>query len=254
METIAQAKEFGSEIRVGDTTELYGEKGRFRVLQFANGDIQGARDLDQPERIVLEYPRAMIHLMEQNHPTLERIFILGHGIGTIAGYFADHDVRAAEISPIIAEWSRSYFGYAGPEVLVGDGRSLLAQEADGSLDVIVLDAFTEKGRPWHLFTREFWRLAERKLQDQGSIVLNIFGRGRRDSFVDAVWAGLSDTFAHQRGFILPSGELHDPANYVLIASKQPIEAKLSQMADFEESEPGLGTVLEDEMFGFEPNG
>lgn len=52
------------EITVMDTQELYGEKGNFRVLQFSNEAIQGAMDLDQPERILFEYPRAIIHLVE----------------------------------------------------------------------------------------------------------------------------------------------------------------------------------------------
>jgi len=250
MEGLDRAKESGYEIAVMETSELYGEKGRFRVLQFANGDVQGAQDRNRPDRIVLEYPRAIIHLIEQNVPEFDRAFIIGHGIGTIAGHFAHRDIRIAEISPTVAQWSRSWFGYTGPEVSIGDGRSLLAQAADGSLDVIVLDAFTEKGKPWHLFTREFWRLAEQKLNDRGSILLNVFGRGRRDSFVDAVWAGLAETFAYRRGFVLPQDDPRDAANRILIASKSPISAKLRQMAGFEESEPDLGTVLEDEMFGW----
>lgn len=250
MEWLCRAKESDSEVLVGDTDELYGEKGRFRVLQFADGDVQGALDLNRPDRIVLEYPRAIIHLLEQNAPEFERAFIIGHGIGTIAGYYAGRDIRTAEISPAVAEWSRSYFGYDGPEISIGDGRELLAQEADGSLDAIVLDAFTEKGKPWHLFTREFWTLADRKLQDHGLLLLNVFGRGRRDSFVDAVWAGLSETFAYRRGFALPQEHPHETANRVLVASKRPISAKLGQMAGFEESDPEPGTVLEDEMFGY----
>lgn len=250
MEQLCRAVESGHEVTVGETNELYGEKGRFRVLQFADGDVQGALDLNRPERIVLEYPRAIIHLLEQNAPEFERAFIIGHGIGTIAGHFAGRDIRTAEISPAIAQWSRTYFGYGGPEVSVGDGRELLAQEPDGSLDVIVLDAFTEKGKPWHLFTREFWQLAERKLHGNGLLLANVFGRGRRDSFVDAVWAGLSETFAYRRGFVLPQDHPHEPANRVLIASNRPIAAKLGQMAGFEESDPEPGTVLEDEMFGY----
>lgn len=247
---LARIQEHGSEITVTDTNLLYEEKGRFRVLGFADGDVQGAMDLDDPRRIVLEYPRAIIHLMEHNEPGFERAFIIGHGIGTIAGYFADRDMRTAEISPAIASISRTYFGYAGPEVNVGEGRQLLNQETDGSLDYIVLDAFTEKGTPWHLFTREFWSLAHRKLNERGAVLLNVFGRGQRDSFIDAVWAGLSEAFAHIRGFALPPDDPRDITNRILVGGKRAAQAKLGQMAGFQPAEPERGTVLEDEMFGY----
>ncbi|MEJ8303552.1 fused MFS/spermidine synthase [Saccharibacillus sacchari] len=249
-EILTRIQENGSEIIVTDTNILYEEKGRFRVLGFANGDVQGAMDLDDPQRIVLEYPRAIIHLMEHNEPGFERAFVIGHGIGTIAGYFAQHDIRTAEISQAIASISRTYFGYAGPEVNVGDGRQLLNRETDGSLDYIVLDAFTEKGTPWHLFTREFWSLADRKLNEQGVILLNVFGRGQRDSFVDAIWAGLSEAFAYTQGFALPPDDPRDTANRILVGGKRSVQAKLGQMVGFERSEPECGTVLEDEMFGY----
>ena len=251
MEIRAKRRENGSEIAVIDTDVLYEEKGRFRVLEFANGDVQGALDLDNPDRIVLEYPRAIAHLMELGNPDFERAFIIGHGIGTIARHFAGRDVRTAEISGTIAEWSREYFGYAGPEVKIGDGRELLDEEPDGSLDYIVLDAFTERGTPWHLFTREFFELAERKLGERGAILLNVFGKGRRDSFTEAVWAGLSETFARVRGFALPADDPRDAVNRILAGAKIPVEAKLRQMAGFRPSDPEIGTVLEDGMFGYE---
>ncbi|WP_430092480.1 hypothetical protein [Paenibacillus cisolokensis] len=47
------------ELKVYDTAELYGVKGRYRVLEFSDQAVQGAMDLDDPARIVLEYPRAI---------------------------------------------------------------------------------------------------------------------------------------------------------------------------------------------------
>ncbi|MBE1445184.1 hypothetical protein GGC63_004652 [Paenibacillus sp. OAS669] len=56
-----------SEVSVYETTQLYGVNGKFRCLQFSDHAVQGAMDLKDPKRIVLEYPRAIIHLMEANH-------------------------------------------------------------------------------------------------------------------------------------------------------------------------------------------
>lgn len=248
MKLLHRERDGGSVISVHETRELYGEKGRFRVLEFANGDAQGALDLDNPERIVLEYPRAIVYLMEQNDPAFERAFVIGHGIGTISRHFADRTIRTAEISAKMIELSRLYFGYDG-QVEVGDGRELLSLEADGSLDYVVLDAFTEKGVPWHLFTRECFQTAADKLDERGAIIINMFGRGRRDVHTEAVWATLGDVFPHVKGFALPPDDPRDPMNRILVGSHRIVEAKLRQMAGFVRDDPERGTVLTDEMFG-----
>ncbi|WP_172195875.1 spermidine synthase [Saccharibacillus qingshengii] len=248
MKLLHREQDKGSVITVRETEELYGEQGRFRVLEFANGDAQGALDLNDPGRIVLEYPRAIVHLMEHNDPSFERAFVIGHGIGTISRHFADKAIRTAEISGKIIQLSRLYFGYDG-QAEVGDGRDLLSREPDGLLDYVVLDAFTEKGVPWHLFTRECFQTAADKLDEHGAILINMFGRGRRDVHTEAVWATLADVFPHRRGFALPQEDPRDPMNRILVGSKRPIEAKMRQMAGFVEDEPERGTILDDDMFG-----
>jgi spermidine synthase len=110
------------EITVYDTTELYGEKGKFRVMQFSKEALQGALDLNNPERIVFEYPRAMIHLMEFNDPSFNDVFVIGHGIGTIAGYFSEKRFKVAELDDKVVELSKLCFGYRKDNVIVGDGR------------------------------------------------------------------------------------------------------------------------------------
>ena len=78
-------------------------------------------------------------------------------------------------------WSfaATYFNYGLNNVLIGDGRQLLAEQADGRLDYIVLDAFTKEGTPRHLSTLEFFRLAKEKLGDRGMLLLNRDGEGKR---------------------------------------------------------------------------
>jgi len=99
-------------ITVYETDRLYGERGRFRVMQFSDDAVQGALDLNAPGRMVLEYPRAMIHLVEANHPVPRALFLIGHGIGTIAGYYKDTRLVSAEIDERVAALSRRFFGYA----------------------------------------------------------------------------------------------------------------------------------------------
>ena len=114
-----QFKEFSHnhEITVYDTQELYGEKGNFRVLQFLDEAVQGAIDLNNPQRIMFEYPRAMIHLMEVNNPSFEDVFVIGHGIGTIASRFSDKRFKIAELDDKVVELSKRYFGYRQDNVV-----------------------------------------------------------------------------------------------------------------------------------------
>jgi spermidine synthase len=233
------------EIAVYDTTELYGEKGAFRVLQFSNQAVQGAMDLSDPERIVFEYPRAMLHLMQYNDPVFEDVFVIGHGIGTIAGHLPDKRVKVAELDRNVLELSREYFGYRLNNVIVGDGREILAGEAPHGYDFIILDAFNGTGTPLHLTSREFFRLAKDKLDSGGIILLNLMGRGETDKLASAVHTTLSAEFAYVKSFALPSESRGDLNNIILVGGHRPIQFQLRNMAGFTEIELGQGHILMD---------
>ncbi|WNQ12171.1 fused MFS/spermidine synthase [Paenibacillus aurantius] len=244
MQPLHQEVHHTSQISVYDTDELYGEKGRFRVLQFSEDAIQGALDLDHPERIVFEYPRAMIHLIEANHPSLERLFVIGHGIGTISGYFERGQVTTAELEPGVVELSRRFFGYAGGPLMVGDGREILEREAPGSYDAIVLDAFQAEGTPLHLLSREFIRMARGKLEPTGSLLMNLTGK-RNDKLVSAVHTTLQGEFPYTQTFSLPAAGSAEVRNFVIMGSGKPITYQTRQMAGFTETELGQGYVIKD---------
>jgi len=232
-------------ITVYDTSELYGERGRFRVLAFADGAVQGAIDLDDPERIVFEYPRAIIHLMEANNPSFRDAFVIGHGIGTIAGWYADRRFKTAELDGEVAAVSRRFFGYRGGDVFIGDGRTLLEKEPDDAYDYVIVDAFTERGVPGQLCSQPFFRLAAAKLGGDGSIVLNLFGRGGSDPLVCAICTTLGTQFAFTRAFALPRQGAADISNIILMGSPRPIVFQKRRMAGFAELSLQEGYVLTD---------
>ncbi|WP_166240300.1 spermidine synthase [Paenibacillus turpanensis] len=241
----AQRSEY-NEISVYDTTELYGEKGSFRVLKFANAEIQGAMDLNRPKRIVFEYPRAIIHLMEHNDPALDNVFMIGHGIGTIATYFADKRVKVAELDSLVYDVSRAFFDYRGENVVIGDGRSLLEQEQDHAFDYIVLDAFNARGTPLHLLSKPFFELVKMKLISGGSVILNLVGRGENDSLVKAIATTLRSVFTTTQAFLLPSGGKRDVQNVLLMGRNGPITYLSKQMAGFLPIHIGQGHLIRDE--------
>ncbi|RIE05446.1 hypothetical protein [Cohnella faecalis] len=52
-----ESSRFNERLAVYETTRLYGETGKYRILQFADAAVQGAADLKNPSRIVLPYQR-----------------------------------------------------------------------------------------------------------------------------------------------------------------------------------------------------
>ncbi len=234
------------EILVYDTAELYGEKGNFRVMQFTNEAIQGAMDLNNPERIVFEYPRAMIHLMDFNEPTFEDVFVIGHGIGTIAGHYSEKRFKVAELDEKVVELSRSCFGYCKDNVIIGDGRHILDREQPHTYDYIILDAFTEKGTPRHLISKEFFRMTREKLDSRGSIIMNLMGKGENDKLINAIHSTLSEEYSYIKSFFLPSESVsYLQQNIIVMGSNKPIGFQARHMAGFIEIELGQGHIIMD---------
>ncbi|WP_426452782.1 spermidine synthase [Paenibacillus sp. S-38] len=238
-----------SVIAVYEAAQLYGETGRFRYLQFGEDAVQGAVDLRRPDRIVLEYPRAIMALMEHGNPSFGDVFVIGHGIGTLASHYPEKRFVTAEIDAKVVELSRAFFGYAGDQVIVGDGRTVLERQVSGSLDYAVLDAFTKEGTPPHLTTLEFFTEVREKLRPRGAFILNLMGKPAGDKRIGSVYTTLREVFPYARAFYLPDREAADASglrNILLMASGSGIETPSSRnMAGFVELEIETGYILRD---------
>ncbi|WP_434751890.1 spermidine synthase [Paenibacillus amylolyticus] len=243
MRVLYRNKSEQHELTVYETKRLYGEKGHFRVLQFSNDAVQGAMDLEEPSRIVLEYPRAMLHLMEQNDPHFNRAFVVGQGIGTIPSYLSDRQVKVAELDAEVVEISQHFFGYKSSSVLVGDGRELLEREQAGTYDYIVIDAFTATGTPEQFTNRSFFSMVKDKLDENGAVLLNVFGRSGNDKLVNAIYTTLGTAFPYIRAFALPA-EPNVVQNRILMGSHRPIDVQVRLMAGFVEENLEEGHIIE----------
>lgn len=245
MRVLYRNKSEQHELTVYDTKKLYGEKGRFRVLEFSNAAVQGAMDLDEPNRMVLEYPRSMVHLMERNDPEFDTVFVVGHGIGTLPTYLSDRQVKVAELDAEVVELSQTFFGYEGSPVLIGDGRELLGQEPAATYDYIIIDAFTATGTPEQFISSDFFAMVKDKLDSDGAVILNVFGRAGNDRLVNAIYTTLQAQFAYTRAFALPTETADEVQNRILMGSHHPIEFQVRQMAGFVEQEPEEGYIIVD---------
>ncbi|NIK75244.1 spermidine synthase [Paenibacillus castaneae] len=245
------AKEFSlhQEITVYEAGQLYGEIGKFRFLQFSDDAVQGAIDLKDPKRIVLEYPRAIIHLMECNHLLFDDVFVIGHGIGTIAGHYPNKSFTIAEIDEKVVELSRTFFNYRKDNVMVGDGRQMLENEAPQKFDYIILDAFTKEGTPFHLTTIDFFEMTKQKLNARGSIILNLMGKTKNDKLINAIYSTLKKTYAYSKVFVLPGANAVDIQNMIVIGSNKSIDYEQRAMAGFIEIELEEGHIIVDRKSG-----
>ncbi|AWB46358.1 spermidine synthase [Paenibacillus sp. CAA11] len=245
MKLLYQAATDHHDIAVYDAEEFDGRKGNFRLLEFSGEAVQGALDLKDPQRVLFEYPRAMMHLMEHNLPGFEAVFMIGHGVGTLPGQYPEQQFKVAELDPQVVELSREYFGYRHQNVLVGDGRELLAREPAGSYDYLILDAFTSSGTPQHLVTKPFFEMAKERLDSRGAILINIMGRGKQDQLVLAVHTTLSETYPYIKAFALPQGSAGERQNILLMGSSSPLRYQARRMAGFHEVDLGPGHTLWD---------
>lgn len=237
--------EAGGRLVVYETSHYEGERGNFRVLAFSDGAAQGVMDLDHPDRIVFEYPRAMLHLMEFHIPDFNDAYIIGLGIGTLPARLCGKRVKVAEIDPRVKEVSRRYFGYSPDNVDVGDGRCLLEGEPSLAYDFVVLDAFTEKDTPLHLLSQPFFRLCRDKLNERGALLMNLFGRGGGDNLIHAAHTTLRAVFPYTCCFELPQTGAADKRNILLMGAGQPIHFREKEMAGFVAFQPEEGYVIQD---------
>lgn len=155
------------------------------VCQLIHGrTMHGAQFLDPPRRqIPTSYygEQSAIGLVLRNRPATApaRVGIVGLGVGTLATYARPGDhYRFYEINPAVVDLAQRFFEYLPAcrgqvEVVVGDARILLEQEASQAFDVLVLDAFSSDSIPVHLLTREAFDVYLRHLQPAGILAVHI---------------------------------------------------------------------------------
>ncbi len=155
------------------------------VCQLIHGrTMHGAQFLDPPRRQVpTSYygEQSAIGLLLRNRPAAApaRVGIVGLGVGTLAAYARPGDhYRFYEINPAVVDLAQRFFEFLPAcrgqvEVVVGDARILLEQEAPQAFDVLVVDAFSSDSIPVHLLTREAFEVYLRHLQPAGILAAHI---------------------------------------------------------------------------------
>ncbi|HEY2680702.1 MAG TPA: fused MFS/spermidine synthase [Candidatus Udaeobacter sp.] len=163
--------------------------GEYRVLVHGTTNHGAQSLLPQAKCIPLSYyfptgPLGHLFRSFQGEQAKSDIAVVGLGAGSTAGY-AQPGQRWTfyEIDPTVERIARDpqYFTLlrdCAPQaqVILGDARVSLANEPDGTHDVIILDAFSSDAIPLHLLTREALDLYLRKLSPHGVLAFHITNR------------------------------------------------------------------------------
>ncbi len=124
-----------------------------------------------------------INALQSEHPSL-RFGVIGVGAGATVCYSRPSDLWTLfEIDPLVVKLAKDHGAFTflkdcapNARIVIGDARLSLANEANGSFDVLVLDAFSSDSIPTHLMTREAMSLLRSKLSPGGMIIFNISNR------------------------------------------------------------------------------
>ena len=139
---------------------------------------QSAINLRKPDELALAYTRQMTAAVA--YPSeLKRILITGLGGGSLPTYLGRHlpdvSIDTVEIDPGVITAAKTYFGIRESERIryrSGDGRVFLNRNTE-PYDLILCDAFHGGYIPFHLITREYFRLAKKRLTPDGALAINI---------------------------------------------------------------------------------
>ena len=110
--------------------------------------------------------------------------VIGLGAGSLACHSKDGEAwRFFEIDPVIIGIASNPRNFTflqhcqpKPDIVLGDARLTMAKQANGSFDLIIVDAFSSDAVPVHLMTAEALRLYLDKVKSDGIVLLHISNR------------------------------------------------------------------------------
>ena len=188
-----------------------------------------------------------------------RIGIVGLGVGTLACYRRPGQRWTFfEIDPEVLAYSRrhhfTFLDRCAPDapVVIGDARLNLAELPRGSLDILVVDAFSSDAIPLHLLTREAYAVYFRALAPDGFLLVHISNR-----FVDLepVLATLAREIGASAAMRLDQqrlGGVLSSSDWVAFARDPQRLRELTSGRAWRPLEPGRATVWSDDYASIVP--
>ncbi|HLN85833.1 MAG TPA: fused MFS/spermidine synthase [Candidatus Limnocylindrales bacterium] len=168
--TIMQKDTFYHRIRIEEDDEA-------RYMYF-DRTLQSAMTLKDPTALRLIYSR-YTSLGFTFRADAKKMLLIGLGGGSIPKKlnkeFPNMEIDAVEIDPEVIKIAKDHFNIKESKQLrlhAQDGRLFLTR-TQNQYDVIMLDAYFTDAMPFHLATKQFFELAQKKLTPNGIIVANL---------------------------------------------------------------------------------
>jgi predicted membrane-bound spermidine synthase len=161
--------------------------GKFTAMSFRvrrREETESVIDRDDPDALPLPYTRAMTAALA--YPDrLGSLLMIGLGGGTTTRYISRAvpalDITVAELDQMVVTMAKKHFKLVETKhyrVTPQDGRVYLMRMLDLRYDLVMVDAFRGGYVPFHLLTREFYKLLKRRLSPGGAAVFNVHGDNR----------------------------------------------------------------------------
>ncbi len=158
-----------------------------RRMHFTNDATQSAMLFADPDALVSQYTRKMMAFLLFN-PDPKHIVMIGLGGGSLAKFCYRHLPRSritvVEINRDVIALREEFCIPKDDERfrVVHDDGARFVERLDEPMDVLLIDAFDADGIATSLANSSFYSNAARRLAEDGTLVMNFWGRSER--FVD----------------------------------------------------------------------
>ncbi len=167
-----------SVVKEGDSLVFY--HGRVnhgqQYLDPAKAGLPAGPYYSIPTTLISEYIR------DQKSNSAISIGAVGLGVGVCSVYAHPEDaITFYELDPKVKEIAERFFTYlsncrAHKNILIGDGRILLAKQPPQNYDLVIIDVFNGDAIPCHLLTKQAMQIYLKHLNSDGLLLFHISNR------------------------------------------------------------------------------
>ena len=194
------------------------EEDGVRYLHIGGEAIQSGLRIDEPDRLELDYVRAMMAVL-LFCPRPRDVLMIGLGGGSMARFIhqrlGETRVAVVEINPEVVCIAREYFHFPADDdrlvVVVADGAAVVP-ERPASADVLIVDGFEDGETPEALATQPFYDAAFASLREGGVMVVNFMADARK---MDAYLGRIESAFGRYPTLLMAE----DRDNLIAFAAK-----------------------------------
>ena len=200
------------------------EQDRIRTLCFDDA-LETSMSLDDPLQGHFEYID-YFHMPWLWNTGITSVVMIGLGGGSaqrsFVHYYPNVRVETVEIDPVVHEVAKAFFAFKESErqkVNIEDGRVFL-RRSQAKFDLLIVDAYVQNrygsSIPQHLATKEFFQIANERLNTNGIVAYNVIGTtgGWRSGIIGAIYKTLKAVYPQV--YVFPC---RTTQNVVLLATK-----------------------------------